>query len=157
MLRTTFISGFPGETREEHEEVLAFMREFRIERGGAFAYSEEDGTPAASHGHAVPRSLRLERRDRIIALQQELSTRFARSRVGSTIEVLIDRVDADARVAVGRSAAEAPEIDPVVHVSFASDAERTPRAGDIIVCRVTGSNEFDLEAVQVAVGDPSLH
>ena len=78
-LRTTFISGFPGETEEEHEELMKFCREFKFERLGAFAYSEEDGTPAAEYPDQVEQAVRELRRDQLIAQQQEISEDFALS------------------------------------------------------------------------------
>lgn len=150
-LRTTFISGFPGETEEEHEELMQFCREFKFERLGAFAYSEEDGTPAAEYPDQVPDDLRALRRDQLVAQQQEISESFAQSRVGQTLDVLIDSFDEDMNAWVGRTSLEAPDIDPVVFVSEEEKEERglvqRIEPGQMRKCKIVGSSLFDLEAV----------
>ena len=150
-LRTTFISGFPGETEEEHEELMQFCREFKFERLGAFAYSEEDGTPAAEYPDQVPDDLRALRRDQLVAQQQEISEIFAQSRVGQTLDVLIDSFDEDMNAWVGRTSLEAPDIDPVVFVSEEEKEERglvqRIEPGQMRKCKIVGSSLFDLEAV----------
>ena len=150
-LRTTFISGFPGETEEEHEELMQFCREFKFERLGAFAYSEEDGTPAAEYPDQVPDDLRALRRDQLVAQQQEISESFAQSRIGQTLDVLIDSFDEDMNAWVGRTSLEAPDIDPVVFVSEEEKEERglvqRIEPGQIRKCKIVGSSLFDLEAV----------
>ena len=150
-LRTTFISGFPGETEEEHEELMQFCREFKFERLGAFAYSEEDGTPAAEYPDQVPDDLRALRRDQLVAQQQEISESFAQSRIGQTLDVLIDSFDEDMNAWVGRTSLEAPDIDPVVFVSEEEIEERglvqRIEPGQMRKCKIVGSSLFDLEAV----------
>ena len=150
-LRTTFISGFPGETEEEHEELMQFCREFKFERLGAFAYSEEDGTPAAEYPDQVPDDLRALRRDQLVAQQQEISESFAQSRIGQTLDVLIDSFDEDMNAWVGRTSLEAPDIDPVVFVSEEEKEERELvqriEPGQMRKCKIVGSSLFDLEAV----------
>lgn len=151
VLRSTFIAGFPNETPADHREVLEFMREFDVCRGGAFAYSEEDGTPAAAYEGAVERAVRLERRDRIVALQQELSASFARRRVGERVDVLIDAPGdgADGVLAVGRTFAEAPDVDPVVRV-VGGGGGAGPRVGEMLECEVVGHSLDDIEVVPLA-------
>ena len=150
-LRTTFISGFPGETEEEHEELMQFCREFKFERLGAFAYSEEDGTPAAEYPDQVPDDLRALRRDQLVSQQQEISESFAQSRIGQTLDVLIDSFDEDMNAWVGRTSLEAPDIDPVVFVSEEEKEERglvqRIEPGQMRKCKIVGSSLFDLEAV----------
>jgi len=150
-LRTTFISGFPGETEEEHEELMQFCREFKFERLGAFAYSEEDGTPAAEYPDQVPDDLRALRRDQLVSQQQEISESFAQSRIGQTLDVLIDSFDEDMNAWVGRTSLEAPDIDPVVFVSEEEKEERELvqriEPGQMRKCKIVGSSLFDLEAV----------
>jgi len=145
-LRTTFISGFPGETEEEHEELMRFCREFKFERLGAFAYSEEDGTPAAEYPDQVPDDLRALRRDQLVAQQQEISENFAQSRVGQTLDVLIDNFDEDMDAWVGRTSLEAPDIDPVVFISEEEEGQKI-EPGQMRKCKIVGSSLFDLEAV----------
>ena len=146
-LRTTFISGFPGETEEEHEELMQFCRDFKFERLGAFAYSEEDGTPAAEYPDQVKDDLRALRRDQLVAQQQEISESFAQSRVGKTLDVLVDNFDEDMDAWVGRTALEAPDIDPVVFISEAENGGQKLEPGQMRKCKIVGSSLFDLEAV----------
>ncbi|KAF8060109.1 rimO [Scenedesmus sp. PABB004] len=115
-LRTTFITGFPGETEEAHRELVEFVRCFRFERAGAFVYSEEDGTPAAELPEQVPQRIRQRRRDELVQVQQAISEAFASSLVGSEVDVLVDGVNEDGWL-YGRTQWDAPDVDPVVFVS----------------------------------------
>jgi ribosomal protein S12 methylthiotransferase len=146
-LRTTFISGFPGETEEEHEELMQFCRDFKFERLGAFAYSEEDGTPAMEYPDQVPEEIRAIRRDQLVSQQQEISEDFAMSRVGKDVDVLIDNWDEDMQAFIGRTTLEAPDIDPVVFVTEDKSKGLPPiEPGQMRRCNVIGSSLFDLEA-----------
>ena len=146
-LRTTFISGFPGETEEEHEELMEFCREFKFERLGAFAYSEEDGTPAMEYPDQVPEEIRAIRRDQLVSQQQEISEDFAMSRVGTDVDVLIDNWDEEMQAFIGRTTLEAPDIDPVVFVTEDKTKGLPPiEPGQMRRCNVIGSSLFDLEA-----------
>jgi ribosomal protein S12 methylthiotransferase len=146
-LRTTFISGFPGETEEEHEELMKFCRDFKFERLGAFAYSEEDGTPAMEYPDQVPEEIRALRRDQLVSQQQEISEDFAMSRVGTDVDVLIDNWDEDMQAFIGRTTLEAPDIDPVVFVTEDKTKGLPPiEPGQMRRCSVIGSSLFDLEA-----------
>ena len=147
-LRTTFISGFPGETEEEHEELMKFCREFKFERLGAFAYSEEDGTPAAEYPDQVEQAVRELRRDQLIAQQQEISEDFALSRVGSEVDVIVDGFNPDFNAWVGRTTLEAPDIDPIVFISEppAGSGMAALEMGQMRKCKIVGTSLFDLEA-----------
>jgi ribosomal protein S12 methylthiotransferase len=147
-LRTTFISGFPGETEEEHEELMKFCREFKFERLGAFAYSEEDGTPAAEYPDQVEQAVRELRRDQLIAQQQEISEDFALSRVGSEVDVIVDGFNPDFDAWVGRTTLEAPDIDPIVFISEppAGSGMAALEMGQMRKCKIVGTSLFDLEA-----------
>jgi len=114
-LRSTFIVGFPGETDAEFEELLEFLDAAELDRVGCFAYSPVKGARANDLPDPVPEPLREERRARLMQLQQEISARRLKRRVGQTLQVLIDEVANNA--AVARSAADAPEIDGCVHVA----------------------------------------
>ena len=151
-LRTTFISGFPGETEEEHEDLMAFCREFKFERLGAFAYSEEDGTPAAEYPDQVEQAVRDLRRDQLVAQQQEISEAFAESRVGSTVNVVIDGFDPDLDAWTGRTMLEAPDIDPIVFVQEPAPGSGVAalEQGQMRKCKIVGTSLFDLEAHIVA-------
>ncbi|RME76298.1 MAG: 30S ribosomal protein S12 methylthiotransferase RimO [Planctomycetota bacterium] len=142
VLRTTFICGFPGETERDHEELLAFVRRFRFERLGAFAYSEEDGTPAATMPGMLDPAERQRRRDELMAAQQEIA--FARNEalVGHTFDAMIDRLEAPG-VALGRSYGDAPEIDTTVRIHV---GDARPQPGDVVRVQVRAARGYDLEA-----------
>jgi len=137
-VRSTFIAGFPGETEAEFEELLGFLREAELDRVGCFAYSPVDGAKANDLPGALAEDVKEERRRRFMETQAAISREKLVRKVGSTIEVLVD--EAKGAHAIGRSAADAPEIDGVVHVSSAKGA----RPGDLLRVRVSASDEHDL-------------
>jgi ribosomal protein S12 methylthiotransferase len=139
-LRSTFIVGFPGETQAEFDELLSFLREAELDRVGCFAYSAVEGARANALPDAVPEELKEERRARFMEAQAAISREKLARKVGRTIDVLIDA--AEPKAAVGRSAADAPEIDGVVRIAGA----KRVKPGDIVRATVTGSGEHDLEA-----------
>jgi ribosomal protein S12 methylthiotransferase len=140
-IRSTFIVGFPGETQAEFEELLAFLREARLDRVGCFAYSPVDGAKANELPGAVPEETKQERLARFMEVQASVSRERLAERIGRRIEVLVD--DVEGRIAIARSSAEAPEIDGVVRVKGAKGL----KPGDLASVRVTASDEHDLEAV----------
>jgi ribosomal protein S12 methylthiotransferase len=113
-IRSTFIAGFPGETEAEFAYLLDFLKEAQIDRLGCFAYSPVEGATANLLDNPVPEEVREERRARVMLLQEEISAKRLQAKVGKTLRVLIDEVGA--REAIGRSSADAPEIDGVVHI-----------------------------------------
>ncbi len=139
-LRSTFIVGFPGETESDFQYLLDWMSEAQLDRVGCFQYSPVEGAPANALEGAVPDEVKQERWDRFMAHQQAISTERLARRVGKEIEVLIDEVDEDG--AIGRSSADAPEIDGCVYV----DSESVLKPGDKVRVRVTDSDEYDLWA-----------
>ena len=138
-LRTTFITGFPGETEEQFERLMEFVRDVRFDRLGAFCYSAEDDTPAAAMAHQVPEDVKQRRLDRLMTAQQAISLERNRLRVGNEERVLVESVGADG-LAVARSAAEAPETDGVIRVSGACEAD----IGCFVTARITGADTYDL-------------
>ena len=143
-VRTTFIVGFPGETEEEFEELLAFVQEAKFDRMGAFAYSPEDDTPAAEMEDQIDEEVKAERLDRIMTLQQGISLANNQARVGSEITVLIERRAGKAYA--GRSSLEAPEgTDGCVYVK----ASRPLAEGEYVRCRVVRAGEYDLYAEEM--------
>jgi ribosomal protein S12 methylthiotransferase len=140
-IRSTFIVGFPGETEAEFEELLAFLREARLDRVGCFAYSPVEGAKANALPGAVPEEVKQERLARFMAVQAGVSRERLAEKVGREIDVLVD--DVEGRIAFARSAADAPEIDGIVRVKGAKGA----RAGEFLRVRVTASDDHDLEAV----------
>lgn len=139
-LRTTLISGFPGETEEDHETLMQFVDEMEFERLGVFAYSQEEDTPAASFPDQVPQEIKEERRDEIMELQQEISFEKSESMVGRVLEVMIEGKVADENAYVGRTYMDAPGVDGLIFVN--TDLELM--SGDFIRVKVTGAMEYDL-------------
>lgn len=137
-LRSTFIVGFPGETDAQFEELLSFLDEAQLDRVGCFQYSPVTGAAANELGDHVPDELKQERYERFMLRQQAISATRLQARVGREIEVLIDTVDHEG--AIGRSSADAPEIDGRVHIPGASDL--TP--GDWVRGTVSRADEYDL-------------
>ncbi|MGI4845243.1 MAG: 30S ribosomal protein S12 methylthiotransferase RimO [Janthinobacterium lividum] len=144
-IRSTFIAGFPGETEEEFEYLLDFLREAQIDRLGCFAYSPVEGATANELANPVPESVREERRARVMLLQEEISLKRMQAKVGKTMRVLVDEVGA--REAVGRTAADAPEIDGVVHIKRAlQPGKAKPQVGQFIDVVITKADAHDLWA-----------
>src|SRR5262249_3572595 len=117
-IRSTFIVGFPGETEEDFTELLSFLEDAQLDRVGCFAYSPVDGAAANALPDHVPETEKEERRARFMAVQEKISARRLREKIGRTLTVLIDRVEG--KTAVGRSAADAPEIDGIVRIADAA-------------------------------------
>jgi ribosomal protein S12 methylthiotransferase len=141
-IRSTFIAGFPGETEEEFQTLLDFIEEAQIDRVGCFAYSPVDGATANDLPGAVPEDVREARRARFMEVAERVSAERLKRKVGKPIRVLVDEVNADG--GIGRSAADAPEIDGVVYISPAQKASKRYKAGDFITVRVTGADGHDL-------------
>ncbi len=139
-LRTTLISGFPGETQEDHEELCRFVDEMEFERLGVFAYSLEEDTPAASFPDQVPQEVKEERRDEIMELQQEIAFEACEAMVGRELEVLIEGKVADENAYVGRTYMDAPGVDGMIFVNTGLEL----MTGDFVRVRVTGALEYDL-------------
>jgi len=139
VIRSTFIAGFPGETEAEFEELLAFLREARIDRAGCFAYSPVDGATANGLAGALPEEVREARRARFMEVQAAISAERLTRHVGRTIDVLVDAIATDGS-AVARSKADAPEIDGVVHVR----PHPSLRVGEFARVRVRRSDAHDL-------------
>jgi len=148
VVRSTFIAGFPGETEAEFEHMLDFMKEADIDRAGCFAYSPVAGASANELPGALPAELREERRARFMAVAEEVSARKLQRRVGATMQVLVDSAPALGRKGgVGRSYADAPEIDGVVRLLPPERASRTLKAGEFTKARIVGAEGHDLIGV----------
>ena len=139
-IRSTFIAGFPGETDAEFEYLLDFLREARLDRVGCFAYSPVEGAAANELSGAIPDELREERRGRLMQLQEGISAQRLARKKGSVQRVLID--ECGPRGAVGRSSADAPEIDGVVHIA----ADPRLKVGEFFDVVVEGTDAHDLHA-----------
>ena len=140
-IRSTFIVGFPGETEADFQELLDFIEEAQLDRVGCFTYSPVEGATANELADHVPAEVAEERKARFMAAQEKISAARLAAKVGRTIEVLIDEVDEEG--AVGRSKADAPEIDGLVYIN---DPDIQAKVGDIVRVTVTHSDEHDLWA-----------
>jgi ribosomal protein S12 methylthiotransferase len=147
VVRSTFIAGFPGETDEEFESLLSFIREAQIDRAGCFAYSPVEGAAANALEGQLPLALREERRQRVMAEAEAVSTARLQQRVGSTLQVLVDHAPALGRQGGrGRSYADAPEIDGLVHLLPPQKASLTLKPGQFVKARVLRTQGHDLIA-----------
>ena len=142
VIRSTFIAGFPGETEAEFSALLQFMEEAQIDRAGCFAYSPVEGATANELDHPVPESLREERRSRFMALAEEQSSRRLRRLVDQRIRVLVDHVTPEG--GIGRSAADAPEIDGIVKILPPSKPSKRFRVGEFVRATVLETQGHDL-------------
>jgi ribosomal protein S12 methylthiotransferase len=150
VIRSTFIAGFPGETEEEFDHLLAFMREARIDRAGCFAYSPVDGAAANEIPGMLPQEVREERRGRFMAVAEEVSADKLRERIGATMQVLVDSAPASGRKGgVGRSYADAPEIDGTVQLLAPQKLSKRFAVGEFTQARVIGTQGHDLVAVPI--------
>ena len=140
VLRTTLITGFPGETEDEFEHMLDFVDEMEFDRLGVFPYSPEEGTKAAEMEDQVPDEVKEQRRDAIMELQQEISAGAAADRIGEEMSVLIEGYLYEEDIYVGRTYMDAPKVDGNVFVR----SEEEMISGDIVPVRITGANEYDL-------------
>ncbi len=150
VVRSTFIAGFPGETEEEFEHLLAFMREARIDRAGCFAYSPVEGATANELPGMLPVEVREERRARFMAVAEEVSAAKLRQRIGATMQVLVDSAPAlGRRGGVGRSYADAPEIDGTVRLLPPTKASKTLKVGEFTRAQIVDTQGHDLIAIPV--------
>ena len=139
-LRTTLITGFPGETQEQHEELMDFVDEMEFDRLGVFTYSPEEGTPAASMPDQIEESIKEDRRAELMELQQEIAFEQAENMIGKEVLVMIEGKVADENAYVGRTYKDAPNVDGLIFVN--TDAELM--SGDFAKVKVTGACEYDL-------------
>ena len=145
VMRTTFITGFPGETDQQFDELVEFVRQQRFQRLGVFTYSFEPDTPAARLPDHLPEEVKQQRRDQLMEVQQQIAFEWNAAQVGRTLEVLIDApVAGEQDVWVGRSYADAPDIDGLVYVTGAG-----LQAGDLVSCEVVTYKDYDLVATPV--------
>ncbi len=140
VLRTTLITGFPGETEDDFQALAAFVEEIRFEHLGVFPYSEEEDTPAAVMPDQIPQSVKEQRRDELMQLQQQIVFESGKARIGSLISVMIEGEIPEEDVYIGRSYADAPSVDGTVFVR----SSRFLLAGEFVKVRITSSLEYDL-------------
>ena len=142
-IRSTFIVGFPGETEEEFEFLLDWLREAKLDRVGCFRYEPVDGAPANALADPVPREVQDERWHRFMQVQQAVSARILKNKVGKRIQCIVD--EAGTTVAKGRSKYDAPEIDGSVYIA----SRRPLRAGDLVTVKIERADAYDLHGVAV--------
>ena len=139
-LRTSLISGFPGETQEDHEELMEFVDEIEFDRLGVFPYSAEEDTPAATMEDQIPEEVKEARRDEIMELQQEISLEKGENRVGQVLTVMIEGKVSGESAYIGRTYGDAPKVDGYIFVQTGE----LLMTGDFAKVRVTGALEYDL-------------
>jgi ribosomal protein S12 methylthiotransferase len=145
VLRTTLMTGFPGETEEQFEELLAFVKQQQFERLGVFAFCNEPGTYAEELDGHLPEEVKQARRDRLMAAQQEIAFAWNAKQVGRRLDILIDaKVAGEPNAYVGRSYADAPEVDGQVYVT---GKKLSP--GQIVGCEIVATEGYDLIGVRV--------
>lgn len=140
ILRTTLITGFPGETQEDHEELMEFIDAMEFDRLGVFTYSAEEDTPAARMPDQIEEEVKLDRQAELMELQQEISLDKGNERIGTEVEVMIEGKVADENAYVGRTYGDAPNVDGYIFVN--TDTELM--SGDFALVHVTGALEYDL-------------
>ncbi len=150
VIRSTFIAGFPGETESEFEHLLDFVKEAQIDRAGCFAYSPVDGATANELPGMLPQSVREERQARFMAVAEEVSIQKLKQRIGSTLQVLVDQAPGNGRKGgLGRSYADAPEIDGVVKLLPSEKISKVLKVGEFTRARVVATEGHDLVALPI--------
>lgn len=143
IIRSTFVVGFPGETEEDFEYLLDWLKEARLDRVGAFTYSEIEGAAANDLPNPVPEAIKQQRYERLMALQQRISAEKLAEKVGKTLKVLVDEIDEEENIAICRSYADAPEIDGHVYVD---NIDASVKVGEFLTVTIDEANEYDLFA-----------
>ena len=139
-LRSTFIVGFPGETEEDFQMLLDFLKEAQLDRVGCFKFSPVEGAPATEIADQVPEDVKEERFHRFMQLQQEISAERLKQKIGQTLDVIVDEIDDEG--IIGRTKADAPEVDGLVYIENLSGAP--VKVGEFIKVTITHSDEYDL-------------
>ncbi len=140
VLRTTLIAGFPGETQEQHEEMMAFIDEMEFDRLGVFTYSQEEDTPAAAMPDQIDEEVKLTWQEELMELQQEIAFDKAQDRTGNIVTVMVEGKVADENAYVARTYGDAPNVDGLLFIQTAEELN----SGDFARVRITGSAEYDL-------------
>ena len=140
ILRTTLITGFPGETEEDFNELCEFVKESKFDRLGAFAYSAEDGTPAAKFNDQIEEDIKCNRRDTIMEIQQVVSLNNLRNKVGKVYECLIENITEDGEYYIARSYMDVPSEDGVIYVKYNPEY----MVNEFVDVKITESDEYDL-------------
>jgi ribosomal protein S12 methylthiotransferase len=139
-LRTTLITGFPGETKEQHEEVMEFIDEMEFDRLGVFTYSQEEDTPAASMPDQIDEETKLTWQEELMELQQEIAFDRAQNMIGRTVLAMVEGHVADENAYVARTYADAPNVDGLLFIH----TDEILNSGDFVTVKITGAAEYDL-------------
>ena len=139
-LRTTLITGFPGESEAQHEELMDFVEQMRFDRLGVFTYSPEEGTAAALMPDQIDEDVKTQRQEELMALQQEIAFEISDAMTGRTLDVLVEGRLPEEGVYIGRTYKDAPDVDGYIFIT----APYELMSGDLVKVTVTGSNEYDL-------------
>ena len=148
-IRSTFVVGFPGETEEDFQCLLDWLKEAKLDRVGCFTYSNIEGAPANDLPDPVPEEIKQERYERFMQVAQEISTQILKDKIGKRMTVLVDELDPEYPVAIARSYADAPEIDGNVFVEDIDKSQIQP--GQLLYVEITDADEYDLFAKLIAV------
>lgn len=140
VLRTSLISGFPGESEKDFEDLKDFVKEMKFDHLGVFTYSQEEGTPAASFDGQIDEEVKEQRRDEIMKIQEEISSEKLRSKIGKTFDVFIEGELVDDDVYVGRTYMDAPDVDSYFYVKY----NGTLHTGDFVKVKVVSNSQYDL-------------
>ena len=143
-IRTTLITGFPGETQEHHEELMEFVDEMEFDRLGVFTYSPEEDTPAATMAQQIEESVKEDRQADLMELQQEIAFELAEDMIGREVLVMIEGKVADENAYVGRTYKDAPNVDGLIFVECGEDFNGELMSGDFAKVKVTGALDYDL-------------
>ncbi|MCK5741141.1 MAG: radical SAM protein, partial [Chlorobi bacterium] len=138
-IRTSFITGYPGETDDHFDTLLNFVKETKLDRVGVFTYSQEDGTPAFNLGDPIPEYIKIERSNIIMEAQQEITLEKNKALIGTDIEVIVDRID-DKGLIIGRTEYDAPGVDNGVIL----DPKKSIKPGDFVIATITDAQPYDL-------------
>jgi ribosomal protein S12 methylthiotransferase len=148
-LRTTLITGFPGETEAEFAELVEFVQQQKFDHMGVFTYSFEADTPSGRLAEHLSEEIKEDRRERLMAAQQPIAFERGQAHLGRQMDIILDQpVAGEDNVWVGRSKADAPDVDGVIYVT---GGEEKLAAGDIVLCEIVASQEYDLVAVAIGV------
>jgi ribosomal protein S12 methylthiotransferase len=139
-LRTTLITGFPGETAEDHVSLIQFVDEMEFDRLGVFCYSQEEDTPAALFENQIDEEVKLERQEELMELQQEIAFEKAQNAIGSTLLVMVEGSIPDEHVYVARSYKDAPNVDGYVFIRTGKEL----MTGDFVRVQITNAHRYDL-------------
>jgi len=139
-LRTTLITGFPGETQKDHEALVSFVQKVRFDRLGVFTYSQEEDTPAADMKDQIDEAVKISRKDELMQVQQKIAFELAKKMIGKEVEVLVEGKLPEDNVYIGRTYKDAPDVDGYIFISNTKELS----SGDIIHVKVVGANEYDL-------------